>query len=263
VLLAPLGCGSTGSDPKKDTPPPKDKDTSPQKDKDASTTKDSVSVKATVLGEAFRMDKAGAEKRYQGKTLTVEGQVYTLQSGDGKLTVVLIGDAVYPGAGNPSQPIDCLFEGAEADRVANLTPTQFVKLTGKYQGVDGRRVKLGECKLEKAFDNPATAVTSTDLAKALVTNAEGSFTKFVGRYVAVEGKVVEGPPALRMKNVFFLEGYQKDGDKQPVLVRVKCSDAQADAIKALKPGDTVKVKGKCRGRPDDVTVDIEFFAWIK
>jgi hypothetical protein len=261
LLLLVVGCGPSGGDPKKDASPPQDKDAASTKDKDSSAPKDTVTVEARDLGESFRMDKAGADKRYQGKTLTVQGQIHSLQPADGKFRVVLSGDAIPNWDGKVVYPIECLFDGAEVQKVADLTPTQFVKVTGKYQGVEGNRIKLADCRLDKTFADPAVTVRSTDLAKDLVTNEEKTFAKYVGHYVILEGKVVDGPPELRTTNTFFLEGYQKEGG-QPVAVLVKCGDAQADAIKGFKAGDAVKLKGKCRGRSEAI-VTVEFYAWVK
>jgi hypothetical protein len=127
---------------------------------------------------------------------------------------------------------------------------------GKYQGFEGRKVKLGECQLEKAFADPAVPIRSTDLAKDLLTSVQ-----YMYRYVVLDGKVVEGPPAERKKNVFFLEGYQKAGSP-PLTVLVKGGDAQVDAIQGLKVGDTVRVKGKVLRRSEEL-VTVEFFAWMK
>jgi hypothetical protein len=125
LVLLVVGCGSSGSDAKKDSPVAKDKDSSSEVFE---------SLKATRLGEAFRLNEKGADARNKGKILVVEGEVYTLQPSDGKVRVALKADMV-PSFDSVTYTVECLFDGAEKEKVVTLTPHPVHQGEGKIPGL--------------------------------------------------------------------------------------------------------------------------------
>jgi hypothetical protein len=147
-----------------------------------------------------------------------------------------------PVKGGIGHPIECWLAGAEADKAEKLTPSQAVKVKGKYDRADAFFVKIIDCQLAEVGPDPAVAVSVSELAR--------TYEKYRGRWVVVEGTILslrELPNYGSGQEVAVSLGDDKEG-KTPV-VQVICLQ---DPV--LKVGATVKFKGRCgpdgiRARP--------------
>jgi hypothetical protein len=84
-------------------------------------------------------------------------------------------------------------------------------------------------------------IPATDLAKAFAADAKAAKAKYDGKTVQVEGKVIEAGTKDLITSV-LLEGAPRKGGGT---LRVRClfPFTEADAVKKLKAGQTVKVEG--------------------
>jgi hypothetical protein len=91
-----------------------------------------------------------------------------------------------------------------------------------------------QAKKDKAAGE-ATAVNAIELTK--------EWKKYEGKMVIVEGKFRTKTRILGV--VLELDGYKAPKEKEGR--RVLCNLKAGAKVPALKPGDTVKVRGKCEG----------------
>lgn len=114
-------------------------------------------------------------------------------------------------------------------------------------------VVLGCSNFKKAMDEkraeregPAVTVSAEDLYKAYQSNEADADKAYQGKIVIVTGTVgtISTPEQGMGRPAIILF----DSKQKPIVDCFGFSPTEADAIKKLKPGQKVTVKGKCMGK---------------
>jgi hypothetical protein len=211
-----------------------------------------IPITAVALDEAYDSNELDADRQYKNRTLVVSGKVKKITRDDrpGKITVEL--------TGTPGSTVDCHFDRDKQAELNALAVGDDVVIRGRCGGKVQMFVILNDCSLVKEADRPAPkrpdekpdapiAITAEALEREYDNNVVAADAKFKGRTVDVTGKVAR--VARNKPGKLTIELDSEAGP--PIECDFAAKDGQAQ-LGALAAGDTVVVRGTCRGRPDGV-----------
>jgi len=123
-----------------------------------------------------------------------------------------------------------------------LARKQKVSVTGELTAAGDDAIVLGKATFKELEANPIPVVKSVDLAEAFAKDQKAAGKKYGNaeerKDVFVEGKILEITDGKFSNKIVKLEGSGK--------VTVMCPVRPVD-VKDLKAGDSVRIKGDCRG----------------
>jgi hypothetical protein len=224
LLALVVGCsGKTDGDNAADT-------SSPGGDKKGDGSKKPVvSRGAKVFADECGKDPKAAEEKYKGKLVELSGTVIEIgASEDGKPFVDLQGDS-------RERIVRCLTQAKEP--WALVIPGQQVKLHGKFEGAGEKEIRLSDSIIVAPKSSPALNITAEKLAKEFKAAEEDTKGKYDGKYLIVEGEVVDKKADGSYK-FLHLKG---DADTPMICRFDKIDDASWEA---LKMGQRAKAVGQ-------------------
>jgi tRNA_anti-like len=232
TLLACIGCGQRSEE----TNVPSGKATnspSPQGE---------PVLTAESLSEEFFKDEEAADKKYQGKTLTIFGTIGLVQP-EINLVVLLGKRNPAPIRNGPSIEFKL---PADAAKLEQLVTGQTAKITGTYKGLvkfsgdSYRLVTLSDCRLNETSPDPSITVSAAQLAKEFAANAAEANERYKDKWLILDGKVTRvDQVAVSGTTTLFLETSQS-ADKMHF--QVVCYSDYGRSLSSVKEGDTVTVR---------------------
>lgn len=206
-----------------------------------------ISITAVALDEEYDSNEIAADKKYKGKTLAVTGKVQRITRDDkpGKVTVELIG--------TPDSTVDCHFDRAQQGELDNVAVGQEVTIRGKCKGKVRSFVTLETCSISKEPEKKpepkagaAISVTLETLDKDYSKNIGTADTKYKGKVLEVTG------PVFRVnRNKTDKITVELGADERLLDCDFLKKDGQAQLM-AVKEGDTVVIRGTCRGQTNGI-----------
>lgn len=228
----------------KDPPAPEKRDGSGDAGKDKTSDKVDFTLTSEQLGKDYETDSAAANKKYKDKWVEVEGpveHVQVLPSGD--VNILLVGFQADPKklGGHSVRGIP---PAEEREKLRGLVKGQKVKLKGKVdRETAGEFIDLVPCAIVSIGPDPSIPVTADQLTEAYAKDTEAADAKYKGKWVFVEGVVLELRPDEG--SVILAGAGKKDG--KALRVSASYPDNRKKDFAILKKGDTAKIKGACDG----------------
>jgi hypothetical protein len=213
---------------------------------------------AEELSEEFKRDAQAADKKYQGKTVTLSGEIVENMPKDatGKPHVIIIlkGLQKDDNPANDGPSINCAIAESSAGKAAALVSGQSIKVTGKYKKVGKEEpaalaeIFLEECQIEGAPSDLAISVTAADLARAFATDEAAAKKKYSGNIVLLTGKFERTDHVQLLGNICVLEGHKIDENKMFGVVALIPDEQTYQHLSGMNPGDQVKLRARVDGR---------------
>jgi hypothetical protein len=208
----------------------------------AADPKPDFSLDATELAKEVLADPKAAAAKYKGKVVELSGTVSSATPIYNPRGVTLNGAKKKP---NDlfALFIDCDLQPELRDKGWLLARGQKVKVTGEVAAAGADRITLTNATFAELEKNPTPSVTSKELAAAYVKDEKAANAKYGDslnrKDVFVEGVLTDiADSQFSGYKVLKLEGHGR--------VFIASSVRTADA-EGLKKGDTVRIKGDCRG----------------
>jgi hypothetical protein len=213
-----------------------------------------VEITAVALDTEYDDDELDADKKYKGKVLVVTGTIKKITRDDrpGKITLEL--------NGTTDSTVDCHFDRDKQADLGTVGVGQEITVRGTCKGKVRTWVTLENCSLDKKPDGKtdpkggpplaAIPVTAEELDRAYEDNVVAADAKYKGKVLHLTGQVFK--IARNKPSVVTIEFETEAGDT------IDCDfpkDAQAP-LAMVAPGDTIIVRGTCRGRSDDDIVSL-------
>jgi hypothetical protein len=201
-----------------------------------------LAVTDDQLVQEYLADKNAASRKYSGKLLEITGAVQKSFISALDVPVVVLHET------DPKKPLAtvmCFFSAQDEDRTLPLSKTQSVKIRGVLEDSTAPLLRVGQCQLVEAKENPALALTAAQLAKEFAADQGGAAKKYDKKPLVVEGVVAE---AGKDQDSFklFLAG-SNEGAATPLRVRVYVatwgSEVVGKRLAQLKPGQAIRVRG--------------------
>ncbi|QJW98547.1 OB-fold protein [Frigoriglobus tundricola] len=209
----------------------------------------SITITAVALDQEFDANELAADRKYKGKTLVVSGVVKRITRDDkpGKVTIEL--------SGTPESTVDCHFDRANQGDLGPLVVGQDVTIRGRCRGKVRSYVTLETCALvseekkvgPKAPDEPPTEATADALVAEYNGNVVAADTKYKEKVLDVTGKVVR---IIRNKPGKVTVEFESELGPT-VACDFNSKEAHAQ-LAELVVGDSVVIRGSCRGTVDEV-----------
>jgi hypothetical protein len=246
-VFLPAGCGGSSPSVRESSSTPHSSASNPLAENSAN-----VAFRLTVeqLGQEALTDKTAAEKKYKGKYVEVEGPV------EGLVYVPTFDryEAVSLKGQGPMH-VQCMhLEGKSAEQAANLTKGQKVKIRGTFDGVADYLITLVNGELVEVGTDPAIAVSAGQLTKEYSADENGSNKKFKDKQLVLDGMIASIDTE---KMSLFLEGIDPSAAKG-LRIRAYLPNNFKRTVAGLTRGQTIKVKGECRGKADGFGRPSEF-----
>jgi len=230
--------------PVKDGPPDPTKKGRPDKQEPAPAKVD-FTLTSEQLAKDYETDRAAANKKYSGKWVEVEGPVqFVPVLANGDVSISLVGFKADPKkfGGHTVRGIP---PAEEREKLKGLVPGQKAKLKGKVdRETAGEFIELVPCAIVSIGPDPAIPVTADQLTEAYAKDAKAADAKYNGKWVFVEGVVLELRPDEA--SVILAGAGKKDG--KALRISASYPDNRKKDFAALKKGDTAKIKGECGGQ---------------
>ncbi len=203
-----------------------------------------LAVTAEELERAYDGNVVAADTMYKGKALELTGKVVRVaRNKPGKVTVEFESEV--------GPPVDCDFTTKEAQApLGGVAVGDMVVVRGTCRGKpDDDVVTLTNCTLVKKLDKPAEGppviVTAEVLAKAYEGNVVAADAKYKGKFLEVTGKVLrvgKRPPGKIAVEIGTEE-------RLMLVCDFLAKEGQAQ-LAAVEVGDTVVIRGTCKGGGD-------------
>ncbi|MBN9117732.1 MAG: hypothetical protein J0I06_00930 [Planctomycetes bacterium] len=201
-----------------------------------------VPVTAEELERAYDENVVAADAKYKGKVLQLTGRVFkVVRNRPGVVTIEFETDA--------GETVDCDFATKESQTpLAAVTAGDTIVVRGLCKGRSDDVVTLGNCTFVEKFARPApgapVVVTVEELAKAYEGNIVAADKNYKGKFLEVTGKVVRVVKNKPGKITVYL-----GADDRFVVSDFLTKDGK-NQLTAVAPGDTVTIRGTCRGAGD-------------
>jgi hypothetical protein len=213
------------------------------KDPDASNDHNGIQVSATTLGKELKADAAATEKKYDGKTLIVDGTVTLISNNIVALETDEGGVSVQLFLNSKSIPATIKVESGYA-----------VKVRGRATFVGTHRLDLVDCTILDSKLSQAPPMPAAKLTEEFVKNKDAANGKYFLRTIIVEGVVAEVVFHPETKSRYILLAGHNETDTKPLRVHAAFTEEQDEILKTIKKGQTVRVRGQCRGEGFDEIV---------
>jgi hypothetical protein len=209
---------------------------------------------AEKFAAEYAADPKAADARYRGKWVQIEGEVgfvafdyLTMGTPGSSLYMVVerVGPASLPRA--LGKCVVCTFFTSGLDKVRDLAPYQKITFRGLCQGYTAQpqlergTVNLTDCELLKAGPDTSLVITAAEICKEYSANKEKFDATIVSKGLILEGTVVSFDD-----QEFLLGGSGEQGGK-PIRVCLYPIASEAKTFMSRKPGDKVKIRGRCTG----------------
>lgn len=194
-----------------------------------SNTRPAFSLTAQQYWTEFRDNRDAADDKYRGRVVELAGVVSNVGRDGGAQPYIWL---------KTPEPLDWVMCGpADPEPWASITPGQNVKVKGQQPDRRARSPALMYTVVVEKGPDPAVAITPAQLAKEFAADAQAAREKYRDKWVRTSGVVADrtfegGDATVHLKG---------DGD-----IRVTCLFAVTEhaAVKAMKPGQTVKFLGE-------------------
>lgn len=211
-----VGCGSGGG--------------KTGKDNEVAKASPDFSLDAQQYFNECKENERSATKKYQGKIVELKGVVLNMGAANGGTPKINLGGKNEDGLG-----VQCVT--AEKEPWAKVVPGQTATVRGK--GPEFAVVpSLIDCVFVDLGASPAVRIASTKLAEEHAESKEATEKKYTGKYLIVEGELID----KRKNDLDVPELSLKGTDK----LHIWCGFLMFDGPPAdrLKIGETVKIVGQ-------------------
>lgn len=212
-----------------------------------------VPVASVALAEAYRDDKAGADAKYKGKTLTVEGKVESIG-------LVLAGPEFKVRLEGAQKNAKGIFDvqvtvvNGEVNKVLALSKGQTVKLTGRCEGLVVFYASILNATLDSVGPDPNPTLTAAALAAECAEDDKAANEKYRKKFLTITDAYVEKVNGDKL----FVSG-EKGGSPQ-IEARMYWELPLDKTGVRVKPGDRITLKGTYQfAEPKKILVEE---AWV-
>jgi tRNA_anti-like len=214
-----------------------------------------VEVLAEDLARAYRDDRDAANGRYAGRWLLVEGRLTDdiPPDDDGARmapsSLKFDGQPPSPGAPRGITVFCNLLPRGVGKELPGLSRDQRVQVKGyctgyTTEGAVGPRVLLHNCRVEWYGPDPSVTLTAARLIEEYANDPKGTDAQYTGKQIIVTEAVVAEKPE---DDVLVLTSASKTAGAN---IGATWPGTLPEQLRALRPGDVVRVKGEYAGSAD-------------
>jgi hypothetical protein len=242
-VVALLGQGCSGTDPKSDPPPNKEEHTKADKKDGKKEIKLGENTftprnpnEPQELGEPHvRLDAADwyaeckkdrdAIRKYRNKVIELTGTVASIRDSFGRVTVCLLA------APDGSVEVQCFT--TDLRPWLKVAPGSKIKVRGKIPDIS-LVGDLGSVVIVEAGPSPATSVTAAQVARDFLADRKAAVAKYNQKWVHLEGEITQAKA----------DRVTLRGEQDVTVVCLFNIGGEYDGIKALKQGTRAKLFGQ-------------------